>query len=112
MITHAPMVTFYRRNVVTLPTLILDKTVSHPPDSIEIFCGGTELFTEAAHVGIDGAGIDEAVVFPDIAEEVFAGLDAAAALGETREQFEFGGGQFARLAPPAHKMARGVDQEI
>src|ERR1051326_8038771 len=86
-----------------------DKTVSDAADGIEIFCGEAELLAQAAHVGVHGAGVDEIVVFPNVAKQLLAGLDAAAALREDGEQFEFGGGEFHGFAAPTDDVPRAVD---
>src|SRR5436190_2192517 len=82
-----------------------EKSVADAPDCIEILCSRAELFAEPAHVSIHRAGIDQGVIFPNVAEELFAGLHAAAALYQDCEKAEFGGGEFdgfafyARLVP-------------
>ena len=74
--------------------------------------GGADFFAEAAHVGIHSAGIDEGIVFPDIAEELVAGLDASGALGEDGEELEFGGSEVDGLAFPRGDVAGDIDMEI
>ncbi len=50
-------------------------------------------------MGVDGAGVDDAFVAPDVVEEAVAALDAAAAFHQQRQEFKFGGGEVNRVAP-------------
>ena len=76
--------------------LTFHQPVADAAHGVEILGGAAHLFAEPAHVGIDGAGVDEVVVFPDILEKFFARLHAAPALREDGEEFEFGGGELDR----------------
>ena len=89
--------------------LTFDETITYATDGIEIFSGCAELFTKAAHMGINGARIDHAVVLPDIAQQLLAGLNPAAALGQHAQQLELGSGQCDLFAAPAHQVAGSVN---
>src|SRR5579859_3087931 len=47
---------------------LFHEAVADAADGIKVFGRGTNFFTEAAHVGIHRAGINEGIVLPDIAE--------------------------------------------
>src|ERR1017187_3579828 len=76
----------------------LDESVADTAHRIEVFGGGAKLLAQSAHVRINGAGINEAVVFPDIAQQLVPRLHAPAALRQERQQLELGGGQLDWLA--------------
>ena len=63
-------------------------------------------------MGIHRAGFDDAVVPPNLLEQLFAGLNAALALGQDSKQAEFRGGEFDRLALDRDEMARNIDAEL
>src|ERR1035437_9911457 len=90
----------------------LDEAVADAAHRIEVFGGRAKLFAQPAHVRIDGAGVHEAVVFPDIAQQLVPGLHASAALRQNREQLELGRRQLHVLAAPLHHVPRRVDKQV
>src|ERR1019366_6074550 len=76
----------------------LKESVADAAHRIEVFGGGAKLIAQAAHVGIDGAGINETIVIPHIAQQLVPGLHASAALRQERQQLELGRGQLDWLA--------------
>src|ERR1035438_7595362 len=90
----------------------LDESVADAAHRIEVFGGGAKLFAQAAHVRIDGAGINEAVVVPHIAKQLVPGLHAPAALRQKRQQLELSGGQLKRLPAPLDQVPRSVDKQV
>src|SRR5438309_9665078 len=58
----------------------LHKPVAHAAHSVEMLCGRAELFPQATHVRVHGAGVNRRVVFPHIAQQHVEGVDATCAL--------------------------------
>lgn len=69
------------------------EAVSDAADGFDHFGVFAEFFSEAAHVGVDGAGVDDGFVSPDVVEEDFAAEDGAFAFDECGEEAEFCGGE-------------------
>ena len=61
---------------------------------------------------VNGARVNQAVVFPHVAEQLVARLHAAAALRKDREQLELRRGEFNRLALPTGDMAWHINVQI
>src|SRR5437868_4384736 len=89
--------------------LFLDEAVADAADGVEITAGETEFFAKTPHVSVNGAAVDGSVVFPDVAEELFAGKDASTPLGQHRQQFELGCGEADCLVLNADGVARNID---
>ena len=63
-------------------------------------------------MGIDGPRIDQAVVLPNVAQQLLAGLHPAPALRQHGQQLEFGGRQLDLLAAPAYQVPGRVNQQL
>src|SRR5208282_1766790 len=85
------------------------KAVADAPDGVQVLGDRAELFAQPPHVGINGAGVDVAFVFPHVPQELIAGLDMADALDQQGEELEFGGGQLDAFALDRHQMAGDID---
>src|SRR5262249_39758836 len=91
------------------PHSFVGETVADTADGGEVLGGGAELLAKPAHVSVDGAGVDEAVVFPDVTQKGFAGLGAASAQGQRGEELELGGGELDWAAFHFDFVARDVE---
>src|ERR1035437_10196821 len=92
--------------------LRLDESVADAAHRIEVFGGRTEFLAQAAHVRIYGAGVNEAVVFPDIAQQLVPRLHAPAALREQHQQLELGRCQLDSLPAPLDQVSRRVNKQV
>src|SRR6266571_4736972 len=77
---------------------VLDKSVADAADGVEISGRAAQFFPQATHVRVHRAGVDEIVVLPDILQQLFARLHAAAALRQHGQQLEFCRGEFDAFA--------------
>jgi hypothetical protein len=64
---------------------------------------------QSAHMGIDGAGVDRALVPPHLVEQAIAALHPAAPLDEQAQQLELRGRQLDLFSAHAHLVALPVD---
>ena len=79
----------------------LHKPVADAADGVQMLRRRAELFAQPAHVRVHRARVNQAVVFPHVAQQMVARLHAPGALRERGEQLEFRRRQINRLAFPA-----------
>src|SRR5271167_2977145 len=72
--------------------------VAEAPDGFDQFTRGAQLGAEALDVHVDGARLDVGCGIPHRFQQMPAGLDPAAPLGERQEELELGRGQIDIVA--------------
>ena len=50
---------------------VFDEAIPDAADGIKVSAGATQFLPQSPHVGIDRSSVDDVVVFPDIAKQLF-----------------------------------------
>src|SRR5262245_47958622 len=91
---------------------IVNKTVSHPADGIQVPRGPAEFLAEPAHMSVHRSRVDKIVVLPDIAEQLLTRLHSSAALCQQGEKLKFCGGQLDAFSLHGYKVLRNINTEL
>src|SRR5437660_757528 len=91
--------------------LTFAQTITETTDSFDSVASLAQLLAQPADVSIDGAGIDDAFITPDVAEQAVPLLHPAAPLNKSAQQFVFEPGEMNDFAVDGNMMAQAIDPD-